>query len=298
MLSTIPRIFVKIADFGSITGAADELGLAKSAVSQSLKRLEEQIGVKLAIRTSRQLSLTPAGERYYRRCKEMLALSRMVRTEMEDYGATPAGPLVITAPHTMIGPIIAPALARLVSTYSNVTPTIIADDQRLDLIANGIDIAITVGDLPDSNLKVRRVGVLHEILCASPDLIANALANRAALTSTQVQSLPYIAHMREPNPVTYEFAGKTSKRVISAQFQPAMRCNSVDGIHSLVRLGLGAAILPDFTIFEDIEAGRLVRLLPNYQIGPKSINAIHGYDAMPPKSLLALIKLIGENLRQ
>ena len=110
MLSTLPLTFVTIVDSGSITRAADELNLAKSAVSQNLKRLEQQLDIKLATRSTRRFSLTPAGERYYQRCKEVLMLSKLAETELEAYGSKPSGPFTITAPHALIAPVVAPAM--------------------------------------------------------------------------------------------------------------------------------------------------------------------------------------------
>ncbi|MEM8814145.1 MAG: LysR family transcriptional regulator, partial [Pseudomonadota bacterium] len=132
MLSPLPLSFVTILETGSITGAADHLGLAKSAVSQNLKRLEGHLGVKLLVRSTRRMSVTPAGERYYRRCKEILALSRQAETEMEAFGAEPTGPITITAPHALIAPVIAPALASVTRRFGALEPVVVAEDKRLE----------------------------------------------------------------------------------------------------------------------------------------------------------------------
>lgn len=127
MLSPLPLSFFIIVETGSISQAAEALGVAKSAVSQNLKRLEERLGVKLAIRTTRQFSLPPAGKKYYQHCKGLLALSQRAETEMEVFGAEPAGPLTITAPHAFIGPVIAPGILQLKKRFPRVEPVAIAD---------------------------------------------------------------------------------------------------------------------------------------------------------------------------
>lgn len=293
MLSALPLTFVTIVEAGSITKAADTLNLAKSAVSQNLKRLEEQLGVKLAARTTRQLSLTPAGERYYKRCKEMLALSNRASTEMEDFGAAPAGPITITAPHAMMTPIIAPALLKVRKRFPRLIPKVIADDKRLDLIGNGIDIAISVGDLPDSNLKARRVGTLQDTLSLSPGLF-NELTNNQEVLEENLQNLPYIAHFREGETTSVELTSKQTGKTLRLSFQPTVKCNTIEALASFAREGLGVALLPDIAIAQDLKKGLLVRLLPEYNLKPLPIYAVHVYEKLPPLSVLEVITAIEE----
>ncbi len=260
MLSALPLSFVTIAETSSITRAADELDLAKSAVSQNLKRLEGQLGVKLAVRTTRRLSLTPAGERYYKRCKEMLTLSKQASTEMEAFGATPSGPITITAPHALIKPIIAPAMANVVRKFPKLEPTVIADDARLELIAEGIDVSITVGSLPDSSLHSRKVGSLRDILCVAPSLMAQAPRFDTPDFVQWVQGLPYIAHEREPSVIHHVIPAKNQAKSAILKFQSSFRCNTLDAIAACTLEGLGVALLPDLRVAEEIQDGSLVRL--------------------------------------
>lgn len=297
MLSTLPLTFVTIAERGSITLAADELNLAKSAVSQNLKRLEEQLGVKLATRTTRRFSLTQAGERYYVRCKEILALSKMASTEMEDFGATPAGPITVTAPHAMIAPVIAPALSKVVHSYPDLRPSVIADDERLDLIAAGIDLSVTVGDLTDSSLRARKVGVLRNVLCMSPDLLDRPHRNASSAAIQTVQSLPYIAHSRERLSVEHRLKSSSSAKHLQLRFKPRLFGNTVEALVAFAREGLGVAMLPEYAIANDLELGNLIRVFPDYSSEAKTIYAVHAYDDMPPRSVIEIINAVQMQLR-
>ncbi|MCR9137689.1 MAG: LysR family transcriptional regulator [Alphaproteobacteria bacterium] len=292
MLSLLPQTFVTIVESGSITGAADALNLAKSAVSQNLKRLEEQLGVKLAVRTTRRFSLTPAGERYYRKCKDIIALSESAKTEMEAYGATPSGPLSITAPHALVTPVVAPAVAEVAQAFPLLRPRIIADDARLDLVAEGIDLSLFVGDLPDSSLKALRVGELRDILCVSPDLANTAPSSDDPAFASWAQSLPYVAHVREPAVVTHRVPKTDSARPITLTFEPHMRGNTIEAIAALARTGLGVALLPDIAVAADLKAGRLVNLCGSLAPNPTPIYAVHAYDVLVPKSVRLTIKAI------
>lgn len=298
MLSTLPLNFVTIVELGSITRAADELGVAKSAVSQNLKKLEAKLDVKLIVRTTRRLSLTPAGERYYRRCKDMLALSKQAATEMEAFGASPSGPIRVTAPHALIAPIIAPAMAHILRRFPDLEPTVIADDARLDLIAEGIDVAIAVGSLPDSGFRARKVGSLRDILCVAPSLMAHAPPSGTAAFANWVQGLPYIAHMREPAIVTHEIAADEHTRSFSLTFSPSVYCNTLDATAACTREGMGVALLPNLRVAKDLKEGSLVQLCDFHAPAPTPIYALHSYDALVPHSVKEIIDAVRIALSQ
>lgn len=271
------------------------LGLAKSAVSQNLKRLEADLGLQLAVRSTRRLSLTPAGERYYQKCRDIQRLAEQARHEMEHFGAAVAGPLTLTAPHALVPTLVAPALAALRRQHPGLCPNIIAEDQRLDLIADGIDLAITVGGLPDSNLRARRIGTLHDILCLSPDLTRDAPAPQTPGFADWVQSLPYIAHKREAAEITHHLPvnhDPANSEMRTMTFTPALRGNTIEAVAAFARSGLGLAQLPDLAISDDLEAGRLVSLCGSEVQAPKPIYALHPYGAEPPRSLTTAIDIL------
>ena len=292
MLSALVRNFAVIVETGSITRAADHLDTTKSAVSQNLKRLEDELGVKLAVRTTRRMSLTPAGERYYQRCKAILTLSRQAKTEMEAFGAPPSGPIKVTAPHALIGPVLAPALAEVTRRFPKLAPQVIAEDRRLDLIAEGIDVAVSVGDLPDSSLKVRRVGELRDILCVAPALMRDAPASDDPDFRIWVQSMPYIAHMREPGSVEHVLPVSERSDPLKLRFNPTFRSNTIEAIAAFAREGLGVALLPDISVAEDLKAGRLTQLCGSLRPDPTPIYAVHAYDTLAPKSVSETIGAI------
>ena len=296
MLSTLPLSFVTIVETGSITRAADELNIAKSAVSQNLKRLEEQLNVKLAIRTTRHLSLTPAGQRYYQRCKEILALSRQAETEMESFGAAPSGPIVLTAPHALIAPVIAPALAVVKAKFPNLTPSVIVEDKRFNLITEGIDVAISVGHLPDSTLQARRIGTLRDVLCAAPVVMEKAPDSDDPTFRQWVQSLPYIAHAREPAVVLHRLPAHENAESVEVSFRSAVKANTIEAIAAFARNGLGVALLPDIAIAQDLKTGKLRPLVGLAEPEPTPIYAVHSYDTLPPKSVQETITAIQQAL--
>lgn len=296
MLSNLTKTFVAIVETGSITRAAEELSLAKSAVSQNLKRLEQQLGITLATRSTRRLALTPAGNRYYQRCKELIVISQRAEAEMESFGTIPSGPMKITAPHAFIGPVISPAMATLCSRFPGLSLTVVADDKRLDLIEQGIDMAITVGVLKDSNLRAKRVGILQDILCISPTLMVDAPSTDDPTFIGWARSLPYIAHVRESKAVEHTLTSSNNSSQIHIRFQSTLRCNTIDGAAAFAREGLGVVLLPNISAAEDLISGRLVRLCGSFNLEPKPIYAVHAYDRLPPKSINAAIEAVQDTL--
>ncbi|WP_299483693.1 LysR family transcriptional regulator [uncultured Roseibium sp.] len=285
----MPLSFVTIVETGSITRAAEKLSLAKSAVSQNLKRLEEELGVQLARRTTRRLTLTPAGERYYQRCKDVLTLSKQAATEMETFGAKPSGPMTITAPHALIAPLIAPAMASLARQYPDLRPTLIADDTRLDLVADQIDLSVSVGKLSDSTLRARRIGELRDVLCAAPSLLANAPSRGDPAFADWIRSMSYIAHTREPSVIEHKIPASTLSKEARLDFDPVFRGNTIEAIAALTRQGLGISLLPDISISDELSSGRLICLCDEVLPDPTPVYAVHPYDAMVPKSVAAAI---------
>lgn len=298
MLSSFPHTFVAIVEAGSITQAANVLNTAKSGVSQTLIRLERQLGVKLAYRTTRKLTLTPAGDQFYRRCKEIVALSNMAKAEMEGFGVEPSGPITITAPHVLIEPIIVPALVTLKDRLPKVEPSIIAEDRRLDPVEHGIDLAIRVGDLEDSNLISSRIGTWHEILCASPDILKPSHSDDVFDSVPMIEALPYIAHFREPNPVFHTLVNSDTRTRLRVTFTPKLFGNTVKALAEMARQGLGVALLPEFVIVDDLKNGSLTRVLPHYFLDEKAISAIHAYGDMPPASVVEIIGAIRSKLNK
>ncbi|MET1416542.1 LysR family transcriptional regulator [Roseibium sp. HPY-6] len=292
MLSPLPLSFVTIVETGSITRAAERLSIAKSAVSQNLKRLEEELGVQLARRTTRRLTLTPAGERYYDRCRDILALSKQAAMEMETFGADPSGPMTITAPHALVAPLVAPAMASLTRQYPDLRPTLIADDKRLDLVADQIDLSVSVGKLGDSTLRARRIGELRDVLCAAPSLLANAPLRCNPAFTGWLQSLPYIAHKREPVVIEHKIPAHASSKEVRLSFDPVLRGNTIEAIAALTREGLGISLLPDISVSDDLALGRLVCLCDEILPDPTPVYAVHPYDTIAPKSVAAAIEAL------
>ena len=297
MLNPHIRTFVAIVENGSITAAADKLGLGKSGLSQQLRQLEAILGVKLLTRTTRKQSLTPIGERYFRQCKEIQILAIQSHEDIDTFLQEPSGRLRITAPHAAMRTKIAPAISSLLAAFPKITPDIIIDDQRLDLIENNIDVAITVGDLPDSDYKSLKIGDLTDILCISPIYLQHEnLTPEILLDPKQVSRCRYIAHAWQGKNIKLDLVSNTSKRKMKIEVSPTISANNLTAVKALALEGLGLAYLPDFVIEDEIDDGALIRVLPKYAGHTLNIHAVHPYGQYMPLAARTFIEILKQAL--
>ena len=297
LLSSHPRIFQAIVETGSITGAAERLRMGKSGVSDALRQLEVSLGAQLLIRTTRRQALTAIGEQFYRRCRELNDLSTIALEEVNEHLSEPMGSLRITAPHATIDGIVARAIAELVQTYPRIQPELIVDDKRLDLIKDDIDLALTAGDLPDSEFKAQRVGSLRDILCASSSFCKERnLSNDDAIDPARIVDLPYVAHNWEGADIVHQLKSRNTGETVDFKFRLVATASSVNAVSALIARGLGVGILPHIFLQPLLDSGAMVELLPGYRPRETNLYAIHPYGRSSPLSVRAMIDVIKTTL--
>ena len=271
--------------------------MGKSGVSEALKQLQASLGVQLLIRTTRKQSPTDFGKQFYLRCRELRDLSTAAMEEVNDYLAEPIGALRVTAPHAAINGVVVPALAEVMRQYPRVEPKLIVDDKQPDLINDNIDLALTIGELPDSEFKAQRIGVVHDVLCASPDFISlHGLTGEAAAPRVLPQGLPYIAHHWEGNDITHQLLSQVSLEMETFQFHRVATASSVNAVSALICRGAGVGILPHFFLNPLLETRALVPLLPQHNPRETNLFAVHPYGSVPPLSVRAMISAMKHSL--
>lgn len=161
-------IFATVVDKGSMAAAAQSLGMTPSAVSQQIRKLESRAQVTLLHRTTRRLTLTEAGEAFYRSCAQMLAIAEEAERRLGEWRDAPVGELRLAAPVGFSGTLITQALKPLLENHRQLRLQLFFQDERIDLVAERIDLAIRVGNLADSSLVARHLGDWSSVLCAAP----------------------------------------------------------------------------------------------------------------------------------
>ena len=252
------RTFVRVVEAGSITTAAEQIGVAKSGVSRRLADLERRLGVKLINRTTRRSSLTEAGEAYYRGALRLLGDVAELDASVADAEARLQGTLRLAVPLTFGLRHLTPAIDEFLATHPSVDVHIDFSDRRVDLVAQGIELAIRIADLDDSSLQARRICPIRMVLCASPDYLERhgTPAHPADLAGHQV--------------LLYDVSGRQSMKIIDRDGRThtlgeraRIVANNGDFLLDMASAGHGIFLIPSFIAWNALRAGKLVTLLEN-----------------------------------
>jgi DNA-binding transcriptional LysR family regulator len=264
-------VFVAVVENGGFTAAARTLGISKSAVSKRINQLEKHLGVRLLHRTTRKLSLTEAGERYFEHAGQALAAAGRAEDAVTELQGEPQGKLRISSPMSFGRLHVAPLIPKLLQRYPKLQIDLTMDDRRVDLVAEGFDVAIRSGSvsLPDSSLIARKLAPLRQVLCASPDYI-----DRCGLPNKP-------AELTEHNCVLFSYSSDVNEWTLYGEGEPEViqvtgryRVNNSEAILEALREGIGIGRLPTFVAGPDLKAGRLVQLFESYRIPDHTIYAV------------------------
>ena len=262
-------VFVAVVETGSITAAAKRLGLAKTMVSAHMQKLEAEIGSNLLVRTTRRLHLTEAGAAFYEACQKILRDTEVAIALANSNTQQLRGKLRISSTVDFGATVIAPMAAELVGANPDLRIELVASDQRADMVAEGIDVAIRVGRLTDSTHRAALIAHFEEWVVAPPTMFAAALPPSPAT----LEAFPFVALSVLPNPVNWTFVqpGAASQ---SLRFSAAIMANTSAAVRAAVMAGAGFMIQPDFAVMEDVAAGRLQRLLPEWTLPGGGVYAV------------------------
>lgn len=252
-------VFARTAELGSFRAAAAALDLSPSVVSHHVARLEARLGAPLLYRTTRRLSLTAEGERLFEAARQMVESAEAGLDALG--GGDPAGVLRLTVPGFLEGTAFSADLTEFLVAYPRVRLDIVSSDARRDLVGEGIDLALRVGPLVDSGLRVRRVATMRRALVAAPAFVQaqaplSAPADLALWDGVQLGA-------RRPELSLSPVGGGPAERV---RLRPRATLSSALGILGLLRAGAGFAPLPEVLVREDLSTGSLLRLLPGWEL--------------------------------
>ena len=263
------QLFVRIVESGSFSAVARELGMIQPTVSKQMTALEDKLGVRLLNRTTRRLSMTDAGREYYERCQRILDEVQEMETEVAGLQNRPSGTLRVNTPVAFGNVHMLPLTLAFRRKYPGVAIDLSLDDRYVDLVQEGIDVAIRFGELGDSQLVARHVGSSASVCVASP----------AYLSVHGTPKTP--SELREHECITYSYLFSNEwpfdgpDGLQSIKVHGDFRANSGMTIRSAALEGAGIASIPAFLIREDIETGRLVQLLSQFAPAPIRISAVY-----------------------
>lgn len=268
-IGVIP-IFIAVIKYKGFSAAAEHLGLTKSAVSKRISQLEAQLGAKLLHRTTRKLSLTEAGEQYYVHALKALTAAQDAQDCVTQLQGEPQGKLRIHAPMSFGHLHVSPLIPEFISRYPKISVDLVLDDKAVDLVAQGVDVAIRSGHLPDSNLVARKLAPGNSMVCASPEYIAKhgQPSHPSQLTEHNCLLFSYSNNANQ-----WHFS--QDKEHCQIEVNGNYQANNSEALRQALLKGFGVARLPTFIAGKDIKAGKLVNLFPTYTMPHKDIYALY-----------------------
>lgn len=264
------RLFTRVVDRRSFTQAANDLGIPRSTATQVIRQVEERLGVRLLLRTTRTVRPTLDGEAYYRRCLSIL--DDVEDAEGAFRGATPKGILRVEVQGTIARHFLMPGLPDFFARYPEIEIAMSESDRWVDVVREGVDCVLRYGALQDSDLVTRTVTLLPRMTCAAPgyldrygtpqtieDLMHHRAVGLRSITTGAIAPFEFLT------------ASGPRRVEVAAPFSVTGTETFLDG----VRLGLGLAQMPLFHIERDLAAGRLVQVLPDEPLQPGPVSVLY-----------------------
>jgi len=271
------RVFAGVVEEGSFSGAAKKLGISNALTSKYIAQLEDKLGARLFNRTTRSVSPTEIGSAYYPRCLDVLERVDDLEGTVQEHTGSARGHLRIAGPRAICEEMLTACVSDFIEKYDQITVDLVLDERKVDMIAEGFDVAIRASELKDSSLIAKRVAGFQHILCATPEYVEkygmplepDDLRGHCCIVNAAISPL---------NRWHFNCGGSA----IQINVKPKARINSVRAIRKMTldSRGIGQCLLP--TVAEDIKECRLVRVMERHERDPLSV-----YILYPPSRYLA-----------
>ncbi|MEJ2804018.1 LysR family transcriptional regulator [Comamonadaceae bacterium PP-2] len=286
--------FVSVVETGSFTAAAERLGITKAVVSQQVARLESEFKTSLLVRTTRKVQPTEAGQAFYQRCAMILREAEEAFDELAEGSTEPSGTLRLTAPFDYGIGVVVPVIAAFRLRYPGCKVDAVLSDQTLNIMSGNIELAIRVGWLAETGLQARKIGTFRQLLVASSSMASQV----ARLTGPEdLAGLPFIANTALRDHLRWTFSlGDTERRVVN--LQASIFLDATLAVREAVFQGAGLSVLPDFAIADDLATGRLIHVLPQWQLPSGGIHAVFPAARFRPAKVRAFVDLLAKTEQQ
>ncbi|MES2353429.1 MAG: LysR family transcriptional regulator [Pseudomonadota bacterium] len=266
------QVFVRVVDANSFTRAAESLGLPRTTITTTIQNLEAFLQVRLLNRTTRSLSLTPDGAAYYERCARILSDVEETESAFRDVARRPQGRLRIDVPAPIGRLILIPRLCDFHTRYPDIEIAIGMGDRPVDLVQEGVDCVIRVGELIDSTLVARRIGLFKSVTCASPDYLTH-YGEPKTIEDLQAHRAVHYFSSRTGRTIDWDFVidGVTTE----VKMNGVVSVNDADAYLACGLQGFGLIQAPRFMALPHLEAGTLREVLPQWSPTPMPISVLY-----------------------
>jgi DNA-binding transcriptional LysR family regulator len=286
-------VFTRVVDQGSFTGGAKLLGMPKSSVSRSIARLEERLNARLLQRSTRQVNLTEVGRRYYEQCRRIIQELEAANAMVEGFQSAPAGTLRISAPIILGQAFLGPIVSNYLHRYPGTRCFVELSNRSVDLIEEGFDLAIRVGTLPDSSLRQQWLGQTNTGLYASSAYLKQNGVPRLPNDLLKHSLLDYGASDRES-----KWRLQKGDRVIEIEVTAKLFSNDIVVLREAALRGHGITRLPIFSAHQEVIAGNLKLILPDWQAPQVDITVVYPSHKSLSPSVRAFIDLVADSFQK
>jgi DNA-binding transcriptional LysR family regulator len=287
------HIFTTVAQEQGFSAAARRLGLSAASVTRAVAALELRIGTQLLIRTTRSVHLSEAGQRYLEDCRRILAEVQEAEDSAAGSHAEPRGQLTVTAPVLFGDLFVTPVMASYLAQYPDVTINAVLVDRIVNMVEEGIDVAVRIGDLPDSSQHAIRVGEVRRVICGSPEYFAKhgRPAHPSALAGAPVVATSAIGQQR-----TWPFidAGEP----LSVRPEPRLIVTANQAAITAACTGLGLTRVLSYQVASQVAAGALEIVLAEFELPPLPIHVVYQGGRKAPARIRSFVDFTAEALRE
>jgi DNA-binding transcriptional LysR family regulator len=261
--------FVTVVDTGSFSAAARRLNVGQPAVSKSVAQLEDRLGVRLLLRSTRGLAPTEAGQSFYERAKRSIEEADEADLAARGAGSSLTGRLRVCAPVTFGRLHIMPHLPIFLAEHPDLAIDVIMDDRVIDLVEEGIDVAIRTGTLADSALTARKIGQCRRLAMGTPAYFAK---HSEPVTPSDLMRLQAVVYSQPGNDIVWTFQKGTSE--VSVTMQGRVRASAAEGVREAVLAGMGITVASEWMFLPELKSGVVKAVLKDWQLPPLDLSAV------------------------
>jgi len=289
------NLFLRVLDLGSISAAARALNVSVAVASQRLKRLERDLGVRLLHRTTRQLSVTPEGAALAEHGRVLADEIETLTASLRQAGTSVSGTLRVTTASMFGQQYISPLIPEFLALHPNVKLSVDLNDETLDLVRSGFDLAIRIGELDDSSLVARKLAINRRVLCAAPKYLRQHGVPKTPADLEQHECLILVG--RQGRRDVWRLTDR-KKEEVAVRVNGRIDSNQGELLRDAAVGGLGISMHSTWHVCEDLRAGRLEVVLPNYPIADTGIYAVTPQRRLVPPRVQAFIAFLASRFHK
>lgn len=286
------RSFVAVVDAGGFAGAARALNLSPASITRAVADLEAQLGVSLLHRTTRVTRVTDAGAQYVEACRRILADLAEANAAAAGLHATPRGTVTLTASAMFGSRFVAPVVVEFLRAHPGVNVHCHFVDRVVNVDEEGIDVAVRIGELPDSSLQAAKVGRVRRVVCAAPAYVAanglpmhpRELADHTIVSASGLTPAPHWRFFEDGKPSTWDV-------------RPVMVSNTSEAVVAAAVAGLGIARMMSYQVADELASGALVTMLAPFEPPPSPVHVLHRQGRRPDAKVRRLLDALIDRLR-